>query len=91
MQTKDDLWMQGFACALASLHRLHHCHGVIDDTLTATGVTIEHLKAAGVEEYDLDELKKCARKKSSRSRRREHSVQQAAAQQRDVKVTAVTS
>lgn len=66
MQIKDDLWLQGFACALASLHRLHHQTSDIDDTLTATGITIEKLKRGGVEAYDLDELKKCVRKKSSR-------------------------
>jgi hypothetical protein len=62
-EMKEDPWMQGFACALATLNRLYDHPGLVEGTLVGSGITIAMLKRAGVEDYDLVELKKCVRKK----------------------------
>ena len=51
-------WLAGYAVALAEIHRLHeHSTGVCEVARNA-GVTIATAKAAGVDEFDLSELRK---------------------------------
>ena len=59
MKKTQDLWFLGYACALAYQHRMYHATCSIGHQLYMEGFTIARLKEAGVEKYDLDELKKC--------------------------------
>jgi hypothetical protein len=48
----------GFAIALADLNRLHDQPGMVRDTIDGANLSLADFKRAGVERYDLDELKK---------------------------------
>lgn len=52
-------FLAGFALALADINRLHDCPTYVADTIAAAGYTIADFQQAGVEEYDLAELRKC--------------------------------
>lgn len=51
--------LQGLAAGLAEANRLHDVPQVVADTLRGFGLSIEDLAAHGVEDHDLDELRKC--------------------------------
>lgn len=52
---------QGVGLALAELNRMHDQPTMIKDVLLGFGYTVPMLKRAGVDEYDLKELRKCVR------------------------------
>jgi hypothetical protein len=54
--TRDE-WLCGYAAALAAVVRLHHLPSTVADVLTADGITLEDLEDAGVEDFDLRQLK----------------------------------
>jgi hypothetical protein len=54
-----DVWMRGFATALASMWRLHHDPQMVHAVLRHNGLTVEDLRAAGVDEYDLAVFARC--------------------------------
>lgn len=58
----NNSFAQGVALALADLNRKFDQPAMVADVLEETGLTIKQLRAAGVEEHDLRELKKCLRK-----------------------------
>lgn len=53
-----DFW-QGFAMALASANRSFHLPTLVKSVMEGYGVTVKLLKASGVEDYDLKEIRKC--------------------------------
>lgn len=55
---RSEFW-QGFAMALATVNRQHDQPTMVKDAMNGYGVTIRMLKASGVEEYDLKEIRKC--------------------------------
>ena len=61
-----DAWFAGYATALANAHRLYHQTSVIGGTMIGDGITVEILRKHNVAAYDLNELKKCVRKKQRR-------------------------
>jgi hypothetical protein len=52
-----DEWYAGYAAALASIWRNHHAGQDVRHALLNDGITIEHLRDAGVEKYDLDAIR----------------------------------
>ena len=58
MARRDRAFMAGFAIALADAQRLHDCPTTVKDVIKGAGFTIEDFERAGVEEYDLAELRK---------------------------------
>jgi len=56
---KPDEWLMGYACALANISRLHNETQLVRHVLLADGITIQRLEHAGVEPYDLLEIKHC--------------------------------
>ena len=58
---KRDEWLAGYACALANIHRGWREAQIVEETMKMDGITLADLKGAGVEKYDLDELRRaCA-------------------------------
>lgn len=55
----NDEFLIGFGMALADLNRLHDEPVAVADTISGAGLTIADFKRAGMEEYDLKELRKC--------------------------------
>jgi hypothetical protein len=53
---KRDEWFCGYACALANVLRVTNEPQIANMVLVGDGLTIDDLKTAGVETYDLDEL-----------------------------------
>lgn len=53
-----DEWLCGYACALANHHRNYHDTSSVAETMRQDGFTIADFKRAGVEKYDLDELRR---------------------------------
>lgn len=68
-RTKRDPWICGYAAALADEHRMHHRTSDVEDTLIGSNLTLHDLEQAGVEPYDLNEIRKCL-PRGSRARRR---------------------
>ncbi len=60
-ERQPDPWLCGYACALANVNRRFDRPTLIESTLQSDGITLAQLEAAGVEDYDLDELRKCVR------------------------------
>lgn len=54
------IYLRGYAAALADLIRMHGIESEARDAINGSGLTVEELKAAGVEDYDLDEIRKAA-------------------------------
>lgn len=54
---KHDYFYRGVAVALAEANRLHGEPAIVADVLRGFGIGIDQLAAAGVEEYDLAELR----------------------------------
>jgi hypothetical protein len=52
-----DEWYAGYAAALASIWRNHHAGQDVHHAMVHDGITIEHLRDAGVEKYDLDAIR----------------------------------
>jgi hypothetical protein len=52
-------WMQGYATALADMHRLYRNTSQVEQTMASGGITIAHLTRAKVNSYDVNELRKC--------------------------------
>lgn len=55
---KSDDFLRGFAIALADIMRLHTPEVEVRDTIEGAGLSIADFERAGVEEYDLAELRK---------------------------------
>lgn len=53
-----DTYLQGYAGALADLHRLHGADVEVTDTLNEAGLTIEDLRKARAASEDLAQLQK---------------------------------
>ena len=52
-----DAFTRGYACALADWIRLFNDPSTAAQVLHHSGIKLEHLEEAGVEPYDLDELR----------------------------------
>lgn len=50
---------QGFAMALGSVNRYFDNPTIVKSVMEGYGVTVKLLKDAGVEDYDLKEIRKC--------------------------------
>lgn len=50
-------WLHGYACALATTWRNHHDRDTVRHAMKGDGITIEMLRDAGVEEYDLSAIR----------------------------------
>ena len=53
------LFLHGWAAALADMNRGHDQPTIVANVMHGGGVTVRDLKRAGVESYDLDEIRKC--------------------------------
>lgn len=53
-----DEWMCGYAAAVAAVQRLYREHTIARQVMICDGVTPEKLEAAGVEEFDMKEIRK---------------------------------
>jgi hypothetical protein len=62
LQKLSDAWLCGFGLALAEHNRRFGNPDVVVDVMKCAGVTIEKLHHAGLDAYDLKEIKKCLRK-----------------------------
>lgn len=51
-------FLRGFGIALADMNRMHDQPVHVRDTIEGAGFTLDHFKHAGLEEYDLAELRK---------------------------------
>jgi hypothetical protein len=51
-------WLRGYAAALGNVDRQHDQPGHVRDALVGDGLTVEDFEAAGVEEYDLAQIRK---------------------------------
>lgn len=56
-ENENKLFLRGFAVALADVMRLHGEEVIVRDVLNEAGVTVDQLKRAGVEDYDLREIR----------------------------------
>lgn len=56
--TERDTWLCGYAAALAAVRRLYHEDTIVEQVLHADGLSLLVLKKAGVEAFDLDEIRK---------------------------------
>jgi len=68
LQTKrpagdDPEWLRGFGFALAEIRRLQDCSTAINEVMHNAGVTPETLTEAGLEAFDLNEIKACYRRR----------------------------
>lgn len=57
-------WHAGFACALAQVARMGH-DAITEAVMTGSGLSLSHLKAHGVETYDLAPIRRALRKQSA--------------------------
>jgi hypothetical protein len=51
-------WLRGFAAAIGAVQRQHDRPTIVRDVLTGNGVTLDDLRSAEVEEFDLDPIQK---------------------------------
>jgi len=51
-------WLQGYAAALAEVNRLYDQPSTIKSVVVGAGLYLEDFKGAGVESYDLKQLRK---------------------------------
>lgn len=51
-------WRQGFGFALAAVNRMHDRPVIVNDVMLHTDMTVAKLKAAGLDDYDLKEIRK---------------------------------
>lgn len=59
---EDASWLCGFGLALAEMNRRRDCPSVIIEIMRDAGVSIETLKEAGLDSYDLNELRGVVRR-----------------------------
>jgi hypothetical protein len=57
----NDEWVRGFAAALGAVLRLYDQGTIVVNVMNADGITLRHLKHAGVEAFDLDPITKAYR------------------------------
>ena len=50
--------LMGWASAVADGYRMHGCCTTVKDLMNASGITVDDLKKAGVEDYDLKMIKR---------------------------------
>ena len=55
-QVVVDEWLCGYAAALAAVQRLYDETTLVKEVMRCDGLTVEHLRAAGVEEFDLKQI-----------------------------------
>jgi hypothetical protein len=55
---KPDPWYQGYATAMASIHRGWHESSMVKMAMKGDSVTIEQLRDNGVDDYDLHEIER---------------------------------
>lgn len=60
--TTPDLWMQGYAVALANIWRGWHEGGLVCMVMQGDGITLADLEAGGADEYDLKALREAGAK-----------------------------
>lgn len=70
LQDPELTWTAGFFIALAEIHRLSHNSSSVCEVVHNAGLTLDAAKAAGVDSFDLRELKRAGLKLSVRKRRR---------------------
>ena len=61
MTDSDKAFYQGFALAVGFVIRDHHDDSMGLDAMRCNGINYETLKAAGVDPFDLDQIKKAMR------------------------------
>lgn len=54
----NDQWLRGYAAALAAIIRLHDQVSVAKSALSGDGITLAKLKRAGVDQFDMEQLRK---------------------------------
>ncbi len=59
----EDSWICGFGLALAEVNRGHDQPSMIQEVCRTADLDIKAFKKAGLDEYDLKELRKCLPKK----------------------------
>jgi len=57
-----DEWLCGYAAALAAVQRLYHESSLVKNVMICDGITVAHLRTAGVEEFDLIQIVKAVGK-----------------------------
>lgn len=58
IESPDNSWVQGYAVALAEVHRICHNTSSILEAAKGAGLTIKSLQEAGVSAFDWRELKR---------------------------------
>lgn len=58
-KSESDAFLSGIACGLATMNRAFDQPTAVNCTLDGLGLTLLELKAAGVDDYDLAEIRKC--------------------------------
>jgi hypothetical protein len=57
-QAVGNVWMRGYAAGLAAGYRVVHSESMVKHALQGDGLKIDAFVSAGVEDFDLDVLKK---------------------------------
>ena len=57
-RNQQDDWLCGYAAALAAVQKLYHESSIVTGVLIGDGLTLEHLRSAGVEQVDLNQIEK---------------------------------
>jgi len=58
VKSARDEWLCGYAAALSCIVRQHDVPSIVVDALIGDGITIPQLKAARVESFDLEPIKR---------------------------------
>ena len=58
MKPRDE-WACGYAVALAEVNRISDNPTLVAEVLRSAGLTIAELARMGLDDFDLDELRKC--------------------------------
>ncbi|GBF40663.1 hypothetical protein LPTSP1_36810 [Leptospira johnsonii] len=59
IKKENGAFYRGFACALAEVSRTWHHDSIVKYIMNQNGITLEDLKKAEVEKFDLDIIRKC--------------------------------
>jgi hypothetical protein len=62
-KNEEDAWLHGFGLALAEVNRHYQNVTAVTEVMRDAGVTPGLLQQAGLEDYDLNEIKKCWRER----------------------------
>ena len=57
MKAADRHWLRGYAAALAAAARGWNEHGMVEMIMKGDGISLSDMEAAGVEPYDLNEIR----------------------------------